>query len=295
MATITMRDLLEVGAHFGHQTRRWNPKMAPFIYAQRNGIHILDLAKSAKHLQLALDAVRDAAAAGEIILFVGTKKQAQAPVEEEATRAGMPYVTKRWLGGMLTNFATIRKRLTLMEQLEAREQAGEFALMSKKEAARLGDKLEKLRGTLGGMRKLRKAPGMVFIVDPSRETLAAVEANKLGIPVVGTADTNVDPDQLSYPIPVNDDAIKCIRLICAAVADAAIEGAAIRAARLPEIEAQEAAAAAAAADAADMSPIVPEATDDLVAALSASGTLSFSPDDEPAPGAGPASGAPANQ
>ncbi len=280
MAPVTMRDLLEVGAHFGHQTRRWNPKMAPYIYAQRNGIHILDLAKSAKHLQVALDAVRDASANGETILFVGTKKQAQAPIQEEATRAGQPYVIKRWLGGMITNFTTIRKRLTLMEQLEAREQAGEFDIMSKKEASKLGDKLEKLRGALGGMRRLRKAPGMVFIIDPSRETLAAIEANKLGIPVVGTADTNVDPDLLTYPIPVNDDAIKCIRLICAAVADAVIEGAAIRAARLPELEAQEAAAAAAenAADAPEASDV----QDDLVAALSATGTLSFSPDEEPA-------------
>jgi len=255
--------------------------MAPFIYAQRNGIHILDLAKSAKHLQAALDAVRDASANGETILFVGTKKQAQAPIQEEATRAGQPYVIKRWLGGMLTNFMTIRKRLTLMEQLEAREQAGEFAIMSKKEASKLGDKLEKLRGALGGMRRLRKAPGMVFIIDPSRETLAAIEANKLGIPVVGTADTNVNPDLLTYPIPVNDDAIKCIRLICTAVADAVIEGAAIRAARLPELEAQEAAAAAAenAADAPESSDV----QDDLVAALSATGTLSFSPDEEPTP------------
>jgi small subunit ribosomal protein S2 len=279
MATITMRDLLEVGAHFGHQTRRWNPKMAPYIYAQRNGIHILDLAKSAKHLQIALDAVRACAANGEPVLFVGTKKQAQAPIQEEATRAGQPYVTKRWLGGMLTNFTTIRKRLTLMEQLEAREQAGEFAIMSKKEAARLGDKLEKLRGTLNGMRRLRKAPGMVFIIDPSRETLAAVEANKLGIPVVGTADTNVDPDQLQYPIPVNDDAIKCIRLICVAVADAVIAGQAERAARLPELEAQEAAAAA--VQNAEAQPGAAENQDDLVAALSATGTLSFSPDEEP--------------
>jgi small subunit ribosomal protein S2 len=281
MAPVTMRDLLEVGAHFGHQTRRWNPKMAPYIYAQRNGIHILDLAKSAKHLQIALDAVRDASANGEAVLFVGTKKQAQAPIQEEATRAGQPYVIKRWLGGMLTNFTTIRKRLTLMEQLEAREQAGEFNIMSKKEASKLGDKLEKLRGALGGMRRLRKAPGMVFIIDPSRETLAAIEANKLGIPVVGTADTNVDPDLLNYPIPVNDDAIKCIRLICAAVADAVIEGAAIRAARLPELEAQEAAAAA--AESAADAPDALDVQDDLVAALSATGTLSFSPDEEPTP------------
>ncbi len=280
MAAVTMRELLEVGAHFGHQTRRWNPKMAPFIYAQRNGIHILDLAKSAKHLEAALVAVREAAANGETILFVGTKKQAQAPSLEEATRAGQPYVIKRWLGGMLTNFSTIRKRLTLLEQLEAREQAGEFELMSKKEAAKLRDRLEKLRGVLGGMRRMRRAPGMVFVIDPSRETLAAVEANKLGIPVVGTADTNVNPDQLQYPIPVNDDAIKCIKLICKAVADAVIEGAAERAARLPELEAQEAAAAAAAAP---ENQAASDAQDDLVAALSAAGTLSFSPDEEPAP------------
>ena len=280
MAAVTMRELLEVGAHFGHQTRRWNPKMAPFIYAQRNGIPILDLAKSAKHLEAALVAVREAAANGETILFVGTKKQAQGPILEEATRAGQPYVIKRWLGGMLTNFATIRKRLTLLEQLEAREQAGEFELMSKKEAAKLKDKLEKLRGVLGGMRRMRRAPGMVFIIDPSRETLAAVEANKLGIPVVGTADTNVNPDQLQYPIPVNDDAIKCITLICKSVADAVIEGAAERAARLPELEAQEAAAAAAAAP---ESQAASDVQDDLVAALSAAGTLSFSPDEEPAP------------
>jgi small subunit ribosomal protein S2 len=181
---------------------------------------------------------------------------------------------------MLTNFATIRKRLTLLEQLEAREQAGEFELMSKKEAAKLKDKLEKLRGVLGGMRRMRRAPGMVFIIDPSRETLAAVEANKLGIPVVGTADTNVNPDQLQYPIPVNDDAIKCITLICKSVADAVIEGAAERAARLPELEAQEAAAAAAAAP---ESQAASDVQDDLVAALSAAGTLSFSPDEEPAP------------
>jgi small subunit ribosomal protein S2 len=280
MAAVTMRELLEVGAHFGHQTRRWNPKMAPFIYAERNGIHILDLAKSARHLEAALLAVREAAANGETVLFVGTKKQAQAPILEEATRAGQPYVVKRWLGGMLTNFSTIRKRLTLLEQLEAREQAGEFELMSKKEAAKLRDKLEKLRGVLGGMRRMRRTPGMVFVIDPSRETLAAVEANKLGIPVVGTADTNVDPDQLQYPIPVNDDAIKCIKLICKSVADAVIEGAAERAARLPEIEAQEAAAAAAATP---ENQTVSDAQDDLVAALSAAGTLSFSPDEEPTP------------
>jgi small subunit ribosomal protein S2 len=276
-----MKQLLDSGAHFGHQTRRWNPKMKRFIFTDRNGIYIIDLQQTLTYIDKAYEFVKETVAHGGSVMFVGTKKQAQAPIQEEATRAGQPYVIKRWLGGMLTNFTTIRKRLTLMEQLEAREQAGEFDIMSKKEASKLGDKLEKLRGALGGMRRLRKAPGMVFIIDPSRETLAAIEANKLGIPVVGTADTNVDPDLLNYPIPVNDDAIKCIRLICTAVADAVIEGAAIRAARLPELEAQEAAAAAAenAADAPEASDV----QDDLVAALSATGTLSFSPDEEPTP------------
>ena len=281
MSIPSIQEMLEAGVHFGHLTKRWNPKMRPYILTESNGIYVLDLEKTQIGLKKAIEAIRRVRGQGRPVLFVGTKKTLKECVKEEATRAGQPYVTKRWLGGMLTNFQTIRKRLTLMEQLEAREQAGEFDIMSKKEASKLGDKLEKLRGALGGMRRLRKAPGMVFIIDPSRETLAAIEANKLGIPVVGTADTNVDPDLLNYPIPVNDDAIKCIRLICAAVADAVIEGAAIRAARLPELEAQEAAAAAAesAADAPDASDV----QDDLVAALSATGTLSFSPDDEPAP------------
>ena len=282
MSVVTMKQLLESGVHFGHQTRRWNPKMRRFIFGERNGIYIIDLEQTMDRIENAYVFVRDLVANGGSVLFVGTKKQAQAPILEEATRAGQPYVIKRWLGGMLTNFSTIRKRLTLLEQLEAREQAGEFELMSKKEAAKLRDKLEKLRGVLGGMRRMRRAPGMVFVIDPSRETLAAVEANKLGIPVVGTADTNVNPDQLQYPIPVNDDAIKCIKLICKAVADAVIEGAAERAARLPELEAQEAAAAAAAAL---ESQAASDAQDDLVAALSAAGTLSFSPDEEPAPAA----------
>ena len=234
-----MRQLLEAGVHFGHQTRRWNPKMRPFIFAERNGIHIIDLAQTVKRLDVALDFVRETVARGDHVLFVGTKKQAQEPVAQEAARAGQPYVNKRWLGGMLTNFVTIKKRIGLLEQLEARQQAGDFERMSKKEAAKLQEELAKLNLILGGMRKMKRLPGAVFIVDPHRERIAVTEARKLEIPVVGTGDTNVDPDELDYIIPANDDAIRAIRLLCPLVADAAIEGQRERSARMsaePEVE-----------------------------------------------------------
>jgi small subunit ribosomal protein S2 len=271
--TVSMRQLLEAGIHFGHQTRRWNPKMRPFIYAERNGIHIIDLAQTVKRLDVALDAVRETAARGEAVLFVGTKKQAQEPVAQEATRAGQPYVNKRWLGGMLTNFITIKKRIGLMEQLEARQAAGDFERMTKKEAAKLTEELTKLNGTLGGIRKMKRLPGMVFIVDPHRERIAVTEAIKLEIPIVGTGDTNVDPDELDYIIPANDDAIRAIRLLCTLVAEAAIEGSRERAARaatepeiiesasMPETEDEGA-----------------EASEELVAALAGGGALTFEPD-----------------
>jgi len=270
-----MRQLLEAGVHFGHQTRRWNPKMRPFIFAERNGIHIIDLAQTVARLDLALDAVRDTVARGEQVLFVGTKKQAQEPIAAEATRANMPYVNRRWLGGMLTNFTTIKKRIALLEQLEARQQAGDFERMTKKEAAKLTEEMIKLQGTVGGMRKLKRLPGAVFVVDPHRERIAVTEANKLEIPVVGTGDTNVDPDELDYIIPANDDAIRAIRLLCTLVAEAAIEGANMRATRaatepdvvepvsMPETEEE-----------------VPGAADELVAALAGGGALSFAPDDD---------------
>jgi small subunit ribosomal protein S2 len=282
--TISMRQLLEAGVHFGHQTRRWNPKMRPFIFAERNGIHIIDLAQTVKRLDLALDFVRETVARGDSVLFVGTKKQAQEPVMQEAIRAGQPFVTKRWLGGMLTNFVTIKKRIGLLDQLEARQLAGDFDRLPKKEAALLTEELNKLQATLGGIRKMRRLPGAVFIVDPHRERIAVSEVNKLEIPVVGTGDTNVDPDELDYIIPANDDAIRSIRLLCQLVADAAIEGARERAARAssepePEVAAVE----------------VPEfdetAAADLVAQLAAGGTLSFVPDpddDDLLPGARPA-------
>jgi small subunit ribosomal protein S2 len=269
-----MRQLLEAGVHFGHQTRRWNPKMRPFIFAERNGIHIIDLAQTVQLLDVALAAVRDTTARGESILFVGTKKQAQEPIAQEADRAGQPYVNQRWLGGMLTNFVTIKKRLGLLEQLEARLANGDFERMPKKEAARHMEQLRKLRLTLGGIRKMKRVPGMIFIVDPARERITVAEARKLEIPIVATGDTNVDPDEIDYIIPANDDAIRAIRLLCSLVADAAIEGGRERASRAerepePEPEFVEAFASEEIASA-----------DDLVAQLAAGGALTFEPDAE---------------
>ena len=273
MPSVSMRQLLEAGVHFGHQTRRWNPKMRPFIFAERNGIHIIDLAQTVTRLDSALEFVRETVARGDQVLFVGTKKQAQEPVAQEATRANQPYVNKRWLGGMLTNFTTIKKRISLLEQLEARQQNGDFDRMAKKEAAKLTEEMVKLQGTLGGMRKMKRLPGAVFIVDPHRERIGVTEANKLEIPVVGTGDTNVDPDELNYIIPANDDAIRAIRLLCALVADAAIEGARQRSAgsssesdtiepmAMPEPEDED-----------------PGTRDQLVAALAGGAALSFEPD-----------------
>jgi small subunit ribosomal protein S2 len=281
-----MRQLLEAGVHFGHQTRRWNPKMRPFIFAERNGIHIIDLAQTAKRLEVALEFVRETVARGEVVLFVGTKKQAQEPLAAEAARAGMPWVNKRWLGGMLTNFVTIKKRIGLMDQLEARQQAGDLDRLPKKEAAKLTEELGRLQATLGGIRKMKRLPGAIFIVDPHRERIAVQEANRLEIPVVGTGDTNVDPDELDYIIPANDDAIRAIRLLCTLVADAALEGAQERASRAvePEIELPE-----------EPTYDDVEATDELVAALAGGAALSFAPDDDddllpggPAPAAAPA-------
>ncbi|HYO43736.1 MAG TPA: 30S ribosomal protein S2 [Candidatus Limnocylindrales bacterium] len=283
MPTASMRQLLEAGVHFGHQTRRWNPKMKPFIFAERNGIHIIDLAQTVKRLDMALEFVTETVARGESVLFVGTKKQAQEPVMQEAIRAGQPYVTKRWLGGMMTNFVTIKKRIGLLEQLEARQLAGDFDRLPKKEAALLTEELNKLQATLGGIRKMKRHPGAIFIVDPHRERIAVTEANKLEIPVVGTGDTNVDPDELDYIIPANDDAIRAIRLLCQLVADAAIEGQRQRAAHASsEAEAPEQRQSAVEEPEFDEA-----AAADLVAQLAAGGTLSFDPDldDDLLPGA----------
>jgi len=269
MPSVSMRQLLEAGVHFGHQTRRWNPKMKPYIFAERNGIHIIDLAQTVKRLDDALTFVTDTVAGGDSILFVGTKKQAQEPIAEEAGRSEMTYVNQRWLGGMLTNFVTIRKRLGLLDQLEARQANGEFERLSKKEASRLTDEMTRLQRTLGGMRRMRRLPGALFVIDPHRERIAVTEARKLEIPVIGTGDTNVDPDQLDFIIPANDDAIRAIRLLCRLVADASIEGAGQRAARAaaePELPAEVAEAE--------------EASEELVAAIAAGGTYSFAPEPE---------------
>jgi small subunit ribosomal protein S2 len=270
--SVSMRQLLEAGVHFGHQTRRWNPKMRPFIFAERNGTHIIDLEQTSARLTVALDFVRETVARGDVVLFIGTKKQAQEPLAQEATRAGMPYVNKRWLGGMLTNFVTIKKRIGLLEQLEARQQAGDLDRLPKKEAAKLLEELGKLQATLGGIRKMKRVPGAVFIVDPHRERIAVTEANKLEIPVVGTGDTNVDPDELDYIIPANDDAIRAIRLLCSLVAEAAIEGAQERATRAIEPEPEPMLEETAYDDA--------QASDELVAALAGGGALSFAPDED---------------
>src|SRR4029077_2669691 len=245
----------------------------PFIFAERNGIHIIDLAQTAKRLEVALDFVRETVGGGEGGLFVGTKKQAQEPLSAEATRAGMPYVNKRWLGGMLTNFVTIKKRIGLMDQLEARQQAGDLERLPKKEAAKLTEELTRLQAMLGGIRKMKRVPGAIFIVDPHRERIAVTEANRLEIPVVGTGDTNVDPDELDYIIPANDDAIRAIRLLCSLVADAALEGANDRANRATMEPEPEPLTAEPEYD--DV-----EASDALVAALAGGAALSFAPDDD---------------
>ena len=219
-----MKQLLEAGVHFGHQTRRWNPKMRPFIFTDRNGIHILDLQQTVTRLNEACKFVTKLTANGESILFVGTKKQAQDAIKEEALRSGQFFVNQRWLGGMLTNFQTIQLRIRYMKDLEARKERGEFDRLPKKEAQHLQDELERLERVLGGIRDMRRLPGAIFVVDTKKEHTAVLEANRLEIPVVALADTNTDPDEMDYPIPANDDAIRAVRLLCTKIADAALEG-----------------------------------------------------------------------
>ena len=219
-----MKQLLEAGVHFGHQTRRWNPKMAPYIFTERNGIYIIDLQKTVRKLEDAYTFVRDLSADNGTLLFVGTKKQAQDSIREEATRAGMPFVNARWLGGMLTNFKTIQNRIKRLQQLKAMKEDGTFDLLTKKEAAKLDLEIEKLEKFLGGITGMKKVPDAMFIVDPRKERIAVAEAHKLGIPIIAIVDTNCDPDEIDYVIPGNDDAIRAVRLISGAMADAVIEG-----------------------------------------------------------------------
>jgi len=219
-----MKQLLEAGVHFGHQTRRWNPKMAPYIYTERNGIYIIDLAKTVKKLEEAYNFVREISANGGYVLFVGTKKQAQDAIREEAARCGGYYVNARWLGGMLTNFRTMRTRIDRLAQLRKMEEDGTFAMLPKKEVIKHQGEIEKLEKYLGGVKEMKKLPAALFIVDPRKERNAIAEARKLNIPIVAIVDTNCDPDEIDYVIPGNDDAIRAIRLIASAMANAAIEG-----------------------------------------------------------------------
>ena len=255
--SVSIKQLLEAGAHFGHQTSRWNPRMKRYIFTQRNGIHIIDLQQTLAMLEKACEYIREVAGRGDKIIFVGTKKQAQEAVEQEAKRCGMFYVNQRWLGGMLTNFATIQGRIDYLVRLEDRKARGELDQLPKKEALKLSEEIVRLNRYLGGFKEMTSLPGALFIVDTTKERIALAEAKKMKIPVVAIADTNCNPDEIDYPIPANDDAIRAVKLICARVADAVLEG-------KQEQIAPEA---------------VSESPADKVAATSVPEPLSFTPDD----------------
>ncbi len=224
MAVVAMKQLLEAGVHFGHQTRRWDPKMAEYIFQARNGIHIIDLQKTSKKLDEAYTFLKEQVEEGKTVLFVGTKKQAQECMKEAALKCGMYYVDQRWLGGMLTNFDTIQKRIQRLKELEAMEQDGTFEVLPKKEVILLKKEMDKLERNLGGIKEMDKLPGVIFLVDPKKERIAVLEAKKLNIPVIGLVDTNCNPEELDYPIPGNDDAIRAVKLIADVMANAVIEG-----------------------------------------------------------------------
>ncbi len=224
MSVVSMRALLEAGVHFGHQTRRWNPKMKPFIFQERNGIYIIDLGKTLAMLNNVYEDVRQMSREGRVILFVGTKKQAQDVVKEEAERAGTFFVNQRWLGGTLTNFSTIQKRIARLRELEGMRQQGTFDLLPKKEVSKLTEELTKLERFLGGIKDMHRLPDAIFIVDPKKERIAVLEAKKLHIPIIAVIDTNCDPDEIDFPIPGNDDAIRAVKLMVSKIADAIIEG-----------------------------------------------------------------------
>jgi small subunit ribosomal protein S2 len=232
MSQITMKQLLEAGVHFGHQTRRWNPKMKPYIFGARNGIYIIDLQKTVRYFRTAYNFLRETAQHGDKVLFVGTKKQAQEAIFEESARAGQFFVNNRWLGGMLTNFATIKRSIDRLKKIEAMAQDGTYDLLTKKEVLQLEREKAKLEKSLGGIKMMNRLPGAIFVIDPKKENIAVKEARKLGIPVVAVVDTNCDPDEIDYIIPGNDDAIRAIRLFAQKMADACIDGAAAREADL---------------------------------------------------------------
>jgi small subunit ribosomal protein S2 len=257
--TATIKQLLEAGAHFGHQTGRWHPRMKNYIFTKRNGIHIIDLEKTAVMLDKACEFVRDVVAGGDSILFVGTKKQAQESVEEEATRCEMYYVNQRWLGGMLTNFATIQARIDQLVRLEDQLARGELGRLLKKEVLKLNEKIERLNKQMGGFKAMTALPGALFIIDPTKERIALAEAKRMGIPVVGIVDTNCNPDEIDYPIPANDDAIRAIKLVCTKIADAVLEGKASLTAAVPvEVSGEEAVAEAAVTGTAEPLIFTPE-------------------------------------
>ena len=239
MSVVAMKQLLESGVHFGHQTRRWNPKMAPYIFTERNGIYIIDLQKTVRKIEEAYDFIRDIAAGGGSVLFVGTKKQAAESIAEEAVRCGMPYVNKRWLGGTLTNFQTINKRIKRLLLLEEMEEDGSFDVLLKKEVVALRKEKDRLEKFLGGIKQMKKMPSALFIVDPRKEKIAVAEAKKLNIPIVSVVDTNCDPDLIDYVIPGNDDAIRAVKLLSSVIADAVLEGNQGAAAELAEEVAKE--------------------------------------------------------
>ena len=262
MSVISMKQLLEAGVHFGHQTRRWNPKMKRFIFTERNGIYIIDLQKTVKKVEEADFFMRDVAMDGKPILFVGTKKQAQESIETEAKRCGQFYVSNRWLGGMLTNFKTIRSRISRLNYIEKMEETGDINLLPKKEVIKLMHEKEKLEKNLGGIRNMQDTPGAMFVVDPRKEHIAVAEAHALGIPVVAIVDTNCDPDEIDYPIPGNDDAIRAVKLIVAKMADAILEG---KQGEQMEDEAEAEAVSEEAAEAEAIAEIADEVTAEIAA------------------------------
>ena len=262
MAVVAMKQLLEAGVHFGHQTKRWDPKMAEYIYQARNGIHIIDLQKTSKKIDEAYKFIKDVAEEGKTILFVGTKKQAQECVKDAAIKSNMFYVDQRWLGGMLTNFKTIRKRIERLNKLEEMENDGTFDVLPKKEVAALKNEKEKLEKNLGGIREMKEMPGAMFVVDPKNERIAVLEAKKLNIPIVGLVDTNCNPEDVDYPIPGNDDAIRAVKLITDVMANAIIEG---RQGEILEAEAEMEATEVATEEAKDIEEVVAEETAETVA------------------------------
>lgn len=269
MAVVSMKHLLEAGVHFGHQTRRWNPKMKPFIFTERNGIYILDLQKTLRLIEAAYDFIRDTVENGGTILFVGTKKQAQEALQEEATRCSMPYVNYRWLGGMLTNFETIRRRINRLDELDRMVEDGSFEALPKKEAQKLEHLRQKLTRNLGGIRTLKRVPQIVYIVDPRKERIAVAEARRLETPLVAIVDTNCDPDEVDWIISGNDDAIRSVTLITRIIADAVIEGQERRAAKQAELAAVQAEKEAAASEGAVITEASPQAPTEGVATAEA--------------------------